>query len=109
MMDNQQSLEEMVQRGIDMQALYEQVEKNNKELRTLMEQLPDMSDEINRLTDYYLGEWINDRDALNDHPVRYNLMFAEDPIYDEIQEWDTLLENLEKKTAELLEEFRRPR
>lgn len=99
-------MDEMIRRGQEMQALYEKVEQANRELRRLSDGLPGMSEDIQRLLRYYQGEWIRDRDELGTHPVRDNLVFAEDPIYDEVQAWDELLEKLASQAAELLAAFR---
>lgn len=107
-MDKQKNMEEMIKRGETYQALYEKVVKNNQKLGSVLGGLDEMSQEIIQLLRYYQGDWINDRDDLGDHPVRDNLMFAEDPIYDEVQEWDSLLEQLQKKAGALLETFRAP-
>ena len=101
--------EEMIARGEEMQALYERVVKHNKKLHKLLDKLPGMSEDILQLLAYYQGAWMEDRDRLGQHPVRDNLVFAEDPIYDEVQEWDQLLETLEKLSATLLARFREPK
>ena len=100
---------EMIARGEEMQALYERVVKHNKKLQKLTDKLPGMSEDILQLLAYYQGAWMEDRDRLGQHPVRDNLVFAEDPIYDEVQEWDQLLDSLQQSARLLLEKFRNPK
>lgn len=101
---------EMVKRSEDMQALYEKVLKNNEDLRAFLKRLPTMSEEITTLTAYYLGPWYKEREFLerHQHPVRDLLIFAEDPIFDEIQEWDRLLSECQTLTMKLQKEFQEP-
>ncbi|NLE69872.1 MAG: DUF4298 domain-containing protein [Clostridiales bacterium] len=106
-MDDNSKIQEIAKRGEAMQTLYEDVVRNNAQLKALMKQLKTMNDQLNELTAYYQGEWIRDRELLKNHPVRDYLIFAEDPIYDEIQDWDRQLDKLARQAGRLLEEFRK--
>ncbi len=105
-MTEQNNLQELVKRAEDMQALYEQVETNNKKLRDFVQELDIMGEQLSNLSAYYQGEWIKDRDLLKNHPVRDSLMFAEDPIFDEIQAWDKNLKKLRKAAKKLQKDLR---
>ncbi|NLX82237.1 MAG: DUF4298 domain-containing protein [Clostridiales bacterium] len=104
-MTDQHKLQELVQRAEEMQALYEQVESNNKALRDTIKELGLMHEQMAKLIAYYHGEWIKDRELLRNHPVRDKLMFAEDPIFDEIQLWDKNLKKIRKTSKKLLKEL----
>ena len=106
-MDEQNKVKEIARRGEAMQALYEDVVRDNAQVQKLLEQLDGMKGRLEALTAYYQGEWIKDRDLLKNHPVRDYLIFAEDPIYDEIQDWDRLLDALQTKAGALLAAFRK--
>lgn len=106
-MDEHNKLQEIAKRGEDMQALYEEVVRNSQQLKQLLGRLDGMNRQIRDLSAYYQGEWIRDRELLKNHPVRDYLIFAEDPIYDEIQDWDRHLEQLQQQAGQLLEAFRK--
>ena len=105
MTENSQ-LQEIAKRGEEMQALYEEVVRGNAQVNKLLSQLDSMKKNLDSLTAYYQGAWTRDRELLKNHPVRDYLIFAEDPIYDEIQDWDRQLEALQAKAGELLAAFR---
>ncbi len=89
------------ERMLDAQAQYEIIKEDNEKLAAFRDSMSEIFARMEKLQDYYLGEWINDMDELNRSDENIEVM-GQDPIYEEIVEQDKIIKEILLNCAQYL-------
>ena len=85
----------------EMQELFNEVQNDNKQLKKFLKELSQMEKRSLKLSEYYTGEWIEEREMV-DSALNYFEITNEDSIYDELTDQYILMKKLLKKCADYI-------
>ena len=85
----------------EMQELFNEVQNDNKQLKKFLKELSQMEKRSLKLSEYYTGEWIEEREMV-DSALDYFEITNEDSIYDELTDQYIHMKKLLKKCADYI-------
>lgn len=96
------TLQEREQRMQQMQELFQEVEKDNKKMKSILHFLKQANKRASALSEYYHGDWMEDSEILSNESDKHFLITNEDSIYNELIDQHNYQKKIIKTCADIL-------